>query len=267
MTLQAIDAIRMVSQDGERLVRFYAALGFVVAPPQEIAARHMARLGLGGGGRRWPMQLGKQRVAIEQYERSGAAYPDAPNSAAPSFQHFAVVTTRIEGDWQRALAAGAIPISDRGPVRLPPGSGGVTAVKFRDPEGHPLEFLQFPDPASHGWHGKGTLGIDHSAISVLDLAQMIAFFEARGLSCGAGSHNRGPGQDQLDGLSDADVQVRPLTPLSAPPHLELLAYQRSSASHPYRGAVNDVASTRIVWEADSEEQLFRDPSGHWHETV
>lgn len=30
-------------------------------------------------------------------------------------------------------------------ARLPESSGGVTAFKFRDPDGHPLELLAFPD--------------------------------------------------------------------------------------------------------------------------
>ncbi len=36
-------------------------------------------------------------------------------------------------------------ISTDGPQRLPPSSGGVAAFKFRDPDGHPLELLAFPD--------------------------------------------------------------------------------------------------------------------------
>lgn len=267
MKLRAIHAIRIVSHDGERLARFYTAIGFSVAPRREIAAEDMVRLGLSGRGWRWAMWLGKQQVDIDQYERSGAAYPDDTDSAAPCFQHFAIVTTRIDADWKRALAARATPISDQGPVRLPESSGGVTAVKFRDLDGHPLELLQFPDPASHGWNGEGTLGIDHSAVSVPDLARTMAFWEEHGLSCKGSSHNHGTEQDALDGLTGADAQVRPLTPSFAVPHLELLAYQRSLACHPYCGEVNDVASTRIVWEGDGKGQLFRAPSGHWHETI
>ena len=36
------------------------------------------------------------------------------------------------------------PISPDGRVRLPDNSGGVTAYKFRDHDGHPLELLEFP---------------------------------------------------------------------------------------------------------------------------
>lgn len=267
MMLRAIHAIRLISHDGARLARFYAAIGFTVAAPEDIPEHDRAQLGLEGAGRRWPMRLGAQRVEIDEYDRSGAAYPDDTDSAASCFQHFAIVTTRIEDDWQRVKAAGANPISDHVPVQLPARSGGVTAVKFRDPDGHPLELLQFPDPEKQGWNGQGIQGIDHSAISVVDLERTMAFFQRRGLSCAGASHNHGTEQDALDGITGADVQVRSLTPVGAPPHLELLAYDRSSCSQPYRGGLRDVASTRIVWSTNGKRQVFRDPSGHWHETI
>ncbi|MXP27772.1 glyoxalase [Porphyrobacter algicida] len=267
LKLLAIRAIRLVSQDGERLARFYAGIGFTICSVQNIPAEDMARLGLEGGGMRWSLSLGEQRVEIDEYERSGAPYPESADAAAPCFQHFAIVTTRIAEDWRRAISFGATQISSGGPVRLPASSGGVTAGKFRDPDGHPLELLAFPEPAEHGWNGEGTLGIDHSAISVIDLAKTMRFFEDRGLIRHKGSHNYGPEQDSLDGLRGADAEVRPLAPASAPPHLELLAYNRSSAGDPFHGSANDVASTRIVWKADGESEPFRDPSGHWHEIV
>ena len=74
------------------------------------------------------------------------------------------------------------PISRGGPVTLPKSAGGVTAVKFRDPEGHPLEFLQFPPGANPDWKGAGVMGIDHSAISVSDVAASRRFYARHGLS-------------------------------------------------------------------------------------
>lgn len=38
--------------------------------------------------------------------------------------------------------------------------------QVRDPEGHPLEFLQFPRGANPDWQGTGIMGIDHCALSV-----------------------------------------------------------------------------------------------------
>ena len=80
-------------------------------------------------------------------------------------------------------------ISTDGPQVLPASSGGVTAYKFRDPEGHPLELLAFPpDAIPARWQkvsATGCLGIDHSAISVVDTDQSIKFYERLGLGAQA----------------------------------------------------------------------------------
>ncbi|ODR96565.1 hypothetical protein AUC70_14945 [Methyloceanibacter stevinii] len=46
--------------------------------------------------------------------------------------------SRLENLKPEVVTAGA-------PVLLPPNTGSVTAFKFRDPEGHPLELISFPD--------------------------------------------------------------------------------------------------------------------------
>ncbi len=62
-----------------------------------------------------------------------------------------------------------------GPQRLPDwnkNAGGIRAFYFRDPDGHPLEILQFPaDKGNPKWHdanGRLFLGIDHTAIVISD---------------------------------------------------------------------------------------------------
>ena len=87
----------------------------------------------------------RSRVDLECFDRPGRAYPPSATACDLVFQHFALVTDDAEAAWRRrALEAGATPISREGPVTLPASGGGVTAIKFRDPEGHPLEFLEFP---------------------------------------------------------------------------------------------------------------------------
>ena len=107
----------------------------------------------------------------------------------------------------------------------------MSAFKFRDPDGHPLELLQFP--AAHmpdAWRGKRAkagqigLGIDHSAVSVGDVAASTAFYAGFGATIGSRSHNAGPEQQRLDNLQNVQVVVVPMQPVHAPPHLELLGY-------------------------------------------
>ena len=262
MTWRAITAFRLVTQDADRLARFYAALGFAVGDRHRIADAEMAMLGLTGEGVRLPLALGTQRIDLDRFAVAGRAYPDGANAADPIFQHFALVTRDPAAAWSRALAAGAAAIGRDGPVTLPASSGGVTAVKFRDPDGHPLELLYFPADRPGG--DGAVTRIDHSAISVSDAETSIAFYTGHGLTVGEETLNRGPTQVALDGLVDVRVRVVPLHPSTQPPHLELLAY-RNPATPPHRPlAANDIAATRLVWDGGTTG-LARDPDGHLHQ--
>jgi catechol 2,3-dioxygenase-like lactoylglutathione lyase family enzyme len=258
--LTAIVAFRLVSRQPERLVAFYTGLGFAAGDAEPIPAAEMALLDLHGGGSRRTLRLGDQRIELDCFEHAGGPYPPDVTGADRRFQHLALVTDDAAAAWLHACTLGATAISVGGPVTLPASSGGVTAIKFRDPEGHPLELLQFPRGPSVG---SGLLGIDHSAISVTDLDVARAFYEALGLSTQGRTLNRGASQAALDGLVGAEVDVLPLMPLTATPHLELLGYRTPSPRPAERLAANDVAATRIVWSAD-RDALLRDPDGHLH---
>jgi catechol 2,3-dioxygenase-like lactoylglutathione lyase family enzyme len=262
--LTAIFAFRLTTQNPERLARFYRDLGFSCdQAPAPIPAEEIALLGLRAGGRRIALRLGQQRLDLDTFDEPGQPYPSDSSSADLWFQHFALVTNEAAAQWARAKAWGAQAISSHGAVTLPPSSGGVTAVKFRDPDGHPLEFLQFPTGADHHRMRAGILGIDHSAISVSDAAVSKRFYGALGLSVEDPTLNQGDTQAALDGLLSPLVQVMPMMPPQARPHLELLAY-RIPVGRP-AGAVraNDLAGTRTVWASD-REALMTDPDGHLH---
>jgi catechol 2,3-dioxygenase-like lactoylglutathione lyase family enzyme len=258
--LTAILAFRLVTREPERLVAFYTALGFAAGEAQPIPAADMALLGLHGGGWRRTLRLGDQCVELDHFEEQGRPYPSDVTGADSRFQHLALVTDDAAAAWSRARTLGATAISVAGPVTLPASSGGVTAIKFRDPEGHPLELLQFP---GRPWVGSGLLGIDHSAISVTDVDVARGFYEALGLSAQGRTLNHGASQAALDGLVRAEVDVVPLMPLIATPHLELLGYRTPHSRRAERLAANDVAATGIVWRAD-QDALLRDPDGHLH---
>jgi len=261
--LSAIRAFRLTSADASKLARFYQALGFAAVGSEPIDHEEMSALGLKGGGRRLMLRLGGQRLDLDTFEVPGRPYPGDATAADLCFQHFALVTDDAAAAWARAAARGAIPISTHGPVRLPPSTGVAAAVKFRDPEGHPLELLQFAPQSAGRWSGTGLLGIDHSAISVADVGASRRFYEALGLSVHGPTLNRGPTQGALDALAEVEVDVVPMLPPRDTPHLELLAYRRPTGRSAGRLEANDVAATRIIWAAD-RDQLIRDPDGHLH---
>jgi len=262
----AITGFRLVTADPGRLAGFYEAIGFRRGSSVAIDPVEIALLGLSGGGTRLMLTLGQSRLELDRFDRPGAPYPAEATAADTIFQHLALVTSDAGAAWQRAMAAGATPISRDGPVVLPAASGGVTAAKFRDPDGHPLEFLQFAPGSNPAWRGEGMLGIDHSAIAVADPAASLSFYAARGLREGKRTLNQGPTQVSLDGLADVCVDVVPLDPPAMPPHLELLAYRTPGPPSDRDWRANDIAATRTVWRAD-QEALLRDPDGHFHQLV
>lgn len=264
MTFARIRAFRLVTQAPERLLAFYEALGFTIGEAHPVPPDELAMLGIDGAATRWPMHLGRSCVDLDCYDVPGKDYPDEADAASICFQHLALVSDDIAAGWTSARKAGATPISRAGPVTLPASSGGVTAVKFRDPEGHPLELLHFPDADKRGGSGSGTTGIDHSAIVVRDRAASERFYTAYGLSRGDTTLNRGSEQAALDGLDNPVANVVPMMPDKVPPHVELLHYRQPGGAPSDRPDVRDVSATRIVWEG-GKPALLRDPDGHFHE--
>jgi len=266
--LSAIAGFRLVTADLGRLAKFYLdVLGFAAEEPEQaIGTDEIALLGLRGSGRRRTLRLGAQPVALEQFEPPGRPYPADADAASLAFQHLALVVTDMAGAYRRVRDAAAI--SQGGPQHLPASSGGVQAYKFRDPDGHPLELLQFPDDARPAaWQGRSALagqiglGIDHSAISVADADASATFYGALGLAPGKRTRNHGPEQQRLDDLRDVQVTVAPMQPAAATPHLELLDYRVRRGAAPAPMQADDVAATRIVWRG-TRAALLRDPDSH-----
>ncbi len=205
--------------------------------------------------------------------RPGKPYPPGSTSFDLWFQHFAIVVSDMRAAYARlGAAAGWTAISTYGPQRLPESSGGVSAFKFRDPEGHPLELLEFPPgqapPAWQGPHDSGPcLGIDHTAIAVADTTASVGFYGQLGFTVTAHSLNQGVEQERLDDAPGAVVDVTALALPGAPgPHLELLGYRHPAGRPAPPMASNDIARTRLVLEADAAPDqspaLLCDPDGH-----
>jgi catechol 2,3-dioxygenase-like lactoylglutathione lyase family enzyme len=259
----AVTGFGLTTRSPERLARFYEALGFTAAPSERINEPEIALFGLPGGGTRLPLRLGNACITLDCFDEPGREYPTDATAADLCFQHFAIVTDDAAAAWKHAMELGATAISTEGPVTLPASSGGVTACKLRDPEGHPLEFLQFPPESGMRWQGEGLLGIDHSAISVSNAGLSERFYVELGMVLQSPTVNQGQAQEALDALQQPVVDVVPMMPSKAPPHLELLAY-RTPVGRAYgiTGA-NDVAATRTIWASDCDA-LVRDPDGHLH---
>ena len=261
--------IDLVTADPLRLTAFFTVLGFV---PAGTAHR------FADGATRLDLRLGGQVIGLLRPARPGAPYPPDVPGWSPCFQHIAIVVSDIGAGYNQLQAAtGWTAISTHGPQTLPDASGGVTAFKFRDPEGHPVELIAFPGGrAPDAWRrpaaGEIFLGVDHSAISVADTRRSVIFYEDLGLERVGGTVNFGPEQARLDAVLRPTVEVTALSPSREPtPHLELLDYRGALARTAGMPAPDDIAATRLVFVIETAVQqagmglrptTLHDPDGH-----
>ena len=206
-------------------------------------------------GRSSLLRLGRERIELLEFTAAaGRPYPLGSTSTDLWFQHMAIVVNDMKHAYQRVMANRRFrPISRNGPVRLPDSSGGATAFKFRDHDGHPLELLAFPEGRVPGeWreaNGTGPfLGIDHTAIGVSDSASSARFFgSVFGFSTGTRTENRGREQADLDDVEEVDVSVTRLAPDLPAPRMELLHYHVGPRRPiPHDTASNDIVATHSV---------------------
>ena len=139
MLIDRLSKITLNSANPVALAPFYVeALGFSrLSSVQDIDPERRAT----------HLALGPTRLDLVDVGQSGRPYPDDVPAWSALFQHCAIRTNDIATAIARLEQIGRFkPISTDGPQRLPQASGGVTAYKFRDPEGHPLELISFPEP-------------------------------------------------------------------------------------------------------------------------
>jgi len=265
--------ISRVVADLGRAAEFYCnGLGFrlVSRGPGDPALR--ALLGLPGASiEEAVLRLGAEEVALVRFDPPGPPYPADSRSDDLWFQHLAIVVDDMAAAYRQLAAQSPRPISTSGPERLPPRNGGVTAYKFRDPDGHPLELIQFPpgqgrplwqQAAGHGVGSGPFLGIDHSALAVASTPRSLRFYRRLGFQVDARSWNDSAAQSRMDGVPGARVRVTGLRCRGPTgPGLELLRYTppgRPAPAMPANAAVTD-----WVTLSAGRAELLRDPDGHF----
>ena len=242
-------------------------LGLDVGPEQSLGDPAWADL-LGlepdSTARAVDIMVGGHSIKLVAFDPLGQPYPAMRASNDQWFEHVALVAGDMTAAWERLEGGTPGEVTIGAPVLLPPNTGSVTAFKFRDPEGHPLELISFPKgvgaPVWHQTPGSGILGYDHTAISVMDMERSVDFYTGLlGFHIGGRSLNQGPEQDRLDELPACEVDVVALQPSEvATPHVELLHY-RTPLGRTLTAPVNanDVAAARQVHQVDDLETLAK----------
>lgn len=239
-----VAAVGMTVSDMDRSVAFYSdVLTFTKVDEAEVDGEAYDRLWgvFGVRARVVRMRLGEQTLELIQF----LAPPDVRPIPVPSrsndlwFQHFAVVVRDMDEAWGHLRKHHVRQISPR-PQTIPKSNAaaaGIRAIKFRDPDGHNLELLWFPEGKGHPlWKRPGKelfLGIDHTALAVRNTDLRIAFYRDRlGLTVAGSSLNIGTEQERLDGLPGARVRVTGLQPRKGPPGVEFLEYELLETGRP-----------------------------------
>jgi catechol 2,3-dioxygenase-like lactoylglutathione lyase family enzyme len=156
------------------------------------------------------------------------------------FQHLAIVVSDLDAATARFGAHGVELISEA-PQTLPdwnPTAGGIRAVYFRGPDGHPLELIWYPPgKGDDRWQSRDRLflGIDHTAIVVSSTEASLRFYrDGLGLDVVGAGENWGPEQERLSGVPGARVRITSLRGSSGP-GVEFLDYLAPATGRPRPG--------------------------------
>ena len=255
----AVDSIGLTVHDMDAEVKFYTeVLSFTQVSDDEIVGQDFEDL-LGVFGLRIRvvrLQLGSEFITLTQFMAPrGRPIPVESKSNDGWFQHMAIVVSDMDAAYAH-LRKYKVEHASTGPQTLPdwnPNAGGIKAFYFKDPEGHIIEVIYFPQgKGDQRWQELGTgdrlfLGIDHSAIVVADTDKALKFYrDFLGMRVAGNSENYGPEQERLNNVFGARLRITGLR-AGAGPGIELLEYLAPSngLAYPPSTRMNDLWSWHV----------------------
>ena len=267
--VRGVEAVGFTVSDMDRSVDFFSRiLDFEKVSDREVAGEAYEHLqGVFGLRMRVVrMRLGDEQIELTEYlAPRGRSIPEDARSNDRSFQHVAIIVSDMKAAYRR-LRENKVRHASSGPQRLPDwneNAAGIEAFYFKDPDGHPLEILAFPNgKGAAKWHqatGKLFLGIDHTAIVVGDTEASLGFYWGLlGLSVAGHSENYGTEQEHLNNVFGARLRITALR-ADAGPGIELLEYLAPRDGRPYPPDLkpNDLAHWQTTLVADGAEGGWR----------
>ena len=260
--IRAIGPILITVGDMDRSVDFYTrVLTFETVSDKEISGDDVEHLFgvFGARVRLVRMKLGDESIELAQFlAPRGRPIPVDSRSNDLWFQHIAIIVSDMDRAYS-VLRQNNVEHASSGPQRLPDwnkNAGGIKAFYFKDPDGHPVEVLEFPsdkgDPKWHRQNGHVFLGIDHTAIAVSDTEASLKFYHrVLGLRIAGESENYGTEQEHLNNVFGARLRI---TALRAPvgPGIELLEFLSPRDGRPYPAdeRANDLVHRQTELETD-----------------
>jgi catechol 2,3-dioxygenase-like lactoylglutathione lyase family enzyme len=268
--IDGVAAVGITVSDMDRAVDFYSrVLTFEKISDTEVFGEDYEHLEgvFGLRIRVVRMRLGGEFIELTEYlAPKGRPIPVDSRSNDRWFQHIAIIVSDLDKAYSW-LRQNKVEHASSGPQRLPDwnkNAAGISAFYFKDPDGHPIEVLQFPsDKGPAKWHDatdKLFLGIDHTAIVVGDTDASIRFYrDVLGMHVAGESENYGTEQEHLNNVFGAHLRITALRGTSGP-GIELLDYlaPRNGRPFPEDEHANDLVHRQTVLITRSAELAARE---------
>lgn len=262
--IKAVDSVGFTVSDADHSVEFFSkVLSFEKVSDVEVTGDEYEHLqGVFGLRMRVVrMRLGDEFIELTEYlAPRGKPIPVGSRSNDRWFQHIAIIVSDMDRAYQW-LRKNKVEHASTGPQTLPDwnkNAGGIKAFYFKDPDGHSLEILQFPEgKGDEKWQrlakqdtSKLFLGIDHTAIVIGDTDTSLKFYrDTLGLRVAGESENYGIEQERLNNVFGARLRITALRADSGP-GIEFLEYlaPRDGRLTPGNKKANDLIhwQTRLV---------------------
>jgi catechol 2,3-dioxygenase-like lactoylglutathione lyase family enzyme len=179
------------------------------------------------------LQLGDEQIELMEFHSAafvGRKIPVDSRSNDLWFQHIAIVVSDMQKAYQLLLDHDVTHVSTS-PQTLPeylPGAAGISAFYFRDPDGHNLELIHYPENKGNSkWHEPNQslfMGIDHTAIAIDLTNSTLDFYQDfLGMKIAGKSENYGTEQEHLNQVFGARLKITGLKAASGF-ELEFLDY-------------------------------------------
>jgi catechol 2,3-dioxygenase-like lactoylglutathione lyase family enzyme len=266
--VESVAAVGMTVSDMDRAVEFYTkVLTFEKASDEEVAGEGYEQLEgvFGLRIRVVRLRLGDEALELTEYlAPRGRPVPADSRSNDLWFQHVAIITSDMDKAYQ-LLRQNKVQHASTGPQVLPAwnrNAGGIRAFYFKDPDGHALEILQFPEgKGAAKWRRKSDglfLGIDHTAIVVRDTEASLKFYrDALGFTVAGESENYGTEQEHLNNVFGARLRITSLRAPGGGPGVEFLEYlsPRDGRARPADSRANDLINWQTGLSTRRVEEL------------
>jgi catechol 2,3-dioxygenase-like lactoylglutathione lyase family enzyme len=300
--IRQVQCVGFTVSDLDPVLAFYTqVLSFEIIDDCEVLGEPYEKLTrvFGARMRVVTLGLGREQIQLTQFIAPPGGRPIPPDSRSNDlwFQHLAIVVSDIDTAYATLRGHNVKHVSTA-PQTLPDyitAAAGIRAFYYRDPEGHNLELIWFPEgKGAPRWQSKNRLflGIDHTAISIANMERSLRFYrDILGLTIASESENYGAEQEHLNMVFGAHVRITGLKAPEGGTGIEFLNYLSPPGGRPmpvdtrpndlwywqttmlvpdaqaaytqFRAAGVAVISAGIVTLPDGEKAfLVRDPDGH-----